>query len=299
MSQELVIRGRRIAEPDLFQIQRVTADHWDKGRTFISQELCRIWDWRQPNGVFKDQICRILLRKLESKGLITLPPPKRGVSNHPKRRYYIPPDPPPTLCTNTIEGTVGQYPRIQLQMVRRTPNEALWNFMMYQYHYKSYRITVGAHLKYMAFIDERPIACLVWSSCVFRIQDRDKFIGWNKEMKSKNIGMLANNSRFLILPWVHIKNLASHLLGRSAKILAKDWLNFYQRPLYLLETFVDRARFAGTCYQAANWINVGQTKGFSKKSNKFEYHGQPKDIYVYPLIRNFRSKLVRSAQGGE
>ena len=299
MDTELVIRGKRITPFVLSQIQKVTEEHWAKGRTFISRELCRLWDWRQANETPKDQVCRILLRKLEDKGLVSLPPAKCGISNHPKRRYYIPPDPVPNICTVPVVGSVSNFPGIQLRMVRRTPEEELWNYLMYRYHYKSYRIIVGAHLKYMAFYQDRPLACLAWSSSVYRIQDRDNFIGWDKGTRSKNISLVANNSRFLILPWVRIKNLASHLLASSARVVSRDWLSFYGQPLYLLETFVDRSRFAGTCYQAANWIHVGETKGHAKKDNRFYYHGQKKDIYVYPLSRDFRVRLKSNPdQGG-
>lgn len=298
MATELIIRGKRIAQSDLSQIHSVIHENWDKGRTFISRELCRLWDWRQANGVYKDQVCRILLRKLEDKGLITLPPSKTGIRNHPKRRYYIPPDPPPEFCTQGLEGSLRQFPQVKLRMVRRTHDEPLWNYLMYTYHYKSYRIIVGAHLKYMAYLDTRPIACLAWNSSVFRILDRDVFIGWDQESRSKNIGLVANNSRFLILPWVRIKNLASHLLAISAKTLSRDWLSFYGRPLYLLETFVDRSRFAGTCYKAANWMCVGQTQGYAKKDNRFTYHGQVKDVYVYPLVADFQARLCSDQSTG-
>lgn len=291
MDKEIVIRNRRITPLVLSQIQSVVENHWAKGRTYISRELCHLWDWRQPNGIYKDQVCRILLRKLEHKGHINLPPAKGGSADHSKRRYYVSPDPPPQICTEPVSGSVEEFPGIELRMVRRTPEEDLWNYFMYRYHYKSYRIIVGAHLKHMAFFQERPLACLAWSSSVFRIQDRDSFIGWNQDARSRNISLVANNSRFLILPWIRIKNLASHLLASSARFVSRNWLSFYNRPLYLLETFVDSSRFQGTCYQAANWIKVGQTKGHAKKNNRFYYHGQTKDIYVYPLSRDFRDRL--------
>jgi len=298
MNGELIVRGRRITPDDLCQIRNVIQEHWHLGRMFISKELCRRWDWRQANGFFKDQVCRILLRKLEDKGLIVLPPSKTGRANTPARRYFIVPDPPPDVCTDPVEGTLGQFPLVDLRMIRRTQEEPLWNYLIYKYHYKSFRIIVGAHLKYMAYLDDRPIACLAWSSSVFRIQERDLFIGWDTQSRSRNIGHLANNSRFLILPWVRIKFLASHLLSRSARVLSQDWTEFYGRPLYALETFVDRARFSGICYKAANWVRVGETKGYAKEKNLFSYHGHVKDVYVYPLAPDFRNRLAAAESRG-
>jgi len=288
--EPLIIRGKRIGASELAQINNTARENWDKGRVFISRRLCEEWNWRQYNGQLKDQVCRILLNRLEEKRLITLPPRKNG-SNNAKRRYYVPPDPPPKFPAQALDGRIDEFSPIELRMVRRTPEEALWNYLVYRYHYKSYKIIVGAHVKYMAFIGDQPVACLAWNSTVFRIQSRDNFIGWDQEARSKNNRFVINNSRFLILPWVRIKNLASHLLGLSAGRISRDWENFYGYPVYLLETFVERERFAGTCYRAANWQRVGETKGHAKKNRKFYYHGQIKDVYLYPLVPDFRKRL--------
>ncbi len=298
MDNELVIRGKRITPDVLWQIKSVVEQSWSRGRTAISKELCLLWDWRQENGALKDQVCRLLLRRLEDKQLITLPPPKRGLSNHPNRRYYIPPEPAPEFSCAPVDGLLRNFPPIRLCMIRHTTDEALWNYLVYRYHYKSYRIIVGPHLKYIAFLQDRPIACLSWSASVFHIESRNCFIGWDQEARSRNIRHIANNNRFLILPWVRIKNLASHLLALSARQIARDWAIFYGYPIYLLETFVDTSRFVGTCYKAANWARVGQTKGHAKKNNRFYYHGQKKDVYMYPLSRDFRTRLSNPNLGG-
>jgi hypothetical protein len=295
MDGELVVRGRRIGWEDVQQIKDVVSRHWDRGRQAIRRELCRIWDWRQENGVLKDQVCRILLRRLEDQGVIELPLPKRGISNHPNRRYYVPPEPPPLVCMEPVEGML-RGGGIRLEMVRRGPGEALWNYLVHRFHYKGYRILVGAHLKYTAYAGERPVACLAWSSSVFRIRSRDAHIGWSEEARSRNIRHVVNNSRFLVLPWVRVKNLASHILGLSSRVIAEDWRAFYGYPLYLLETFVDRSRFEGTCYRAANWQRVGETAGHAKRDGRFYYHGIKKDVYLYPLVAGYREKL--KAGGG-
>ena len=181
-------------------------------------------------------------------------------------------------------------------MVRKTSEEVLWNYLVYRYHYKSYRIIVGEHLKYLVYLGDIPVACLSWCSTVFRIGCRDEFIGWQGAAKNQNIRYVANNSRFLILPWVRIKNLASHVLAKSARVISRDWQRFYNHQLVLLETFVEIDRFRGICYQAANWINVGRTSGHAKAKGRFYYHGRKKDVYLYPLKRNYRRILSCNTQ---
>jgi hypothetical protein len=299
MNEPVTVRGRTIGREDLVLIKEVVSQHWGQGRQAISRELCRLWNWRQANGHLKDQVCRILLKKLEDLGAIALPAPKRGISNHPRWRYYIPPDPPPEVSMEPLEGILKRPHAVRLEMVRRTPGEVVWNYLVHRFHYKSYRILVGAHLKYLAYAGDRPVACLAWSSSVFRIRSRDAFIGWCGEVRSRNIRHVANNSRFLILPWVRMTNLASHLLGLSARVIARDWEAFYGYPLVLLETFVDQSRFQGTCYKAANWTRVGETAGHAKKGGRFYYHGHKKDVYLYPLVADFRERLeAPSLEGG-
>lgn len=295
MEQPLTIRGRTIDYKELACIKLAIQLGWDKGRTWISQELCRQWDWRQHNGLLKDQVCRILLNELCRRGLIALPPRKRG-DRTAFSRYYVPPERLPNYPKEPVEGRLKDFPAVTLKMVRRTPEEALWNCLVHQYHYKGYRILVGSHLKYMAYLDQTPIACLAWVSSVFRIQARDQFLGWSSEQRSSGIRFVANNSRFLILPWVRIKNLASHLLAISARAVSRDWMNFYGHPIYLLETFVETVRFQGTCYRAANWIRVGGTKGHAKRNGQFYYHGNLKDVYVYPLTNDFRLRLAGASE---
>lgn len=298
MDTNFIIRGKRIGPTELREIESLIAERWSDGRVAISRELCRLWDWRQENSHFKEQVCRILLRKLEDKGLITLPPPKTGIANHPQRHYYVPPSDLPVVDNTPLECTVGDLAPIRLTMVRRTPHEGLWNYLVYRYHYEGFRIIVGSHLKYIAWAGDRPVGCLSWSSSVFRIGCRDRFIGWSSTARSGNIRHVVNNSRFLILPWVRVKNLASHLLGLSARNIGKDWEEFYGYPPHLLETFVDQGRFAGTCYKAANWTLVGETIGYAKKNNRFYEHGRKKDVLVLPLVRDFRKRLQYIAEGG-
>ena len=162
-----------------------------------------------------------------------------------------------------------------------------------QHHYLGYRQIVGNHLKYIAFIDDRPVACLGWGSAAWKLKSRDNFVGWNPKTRRNNLHFVANNTRFLILPWVSVKCLASKILALNAKRICDDWLNTYHYPLYLLETFIEKNRFKGTCYKAANWVCTGQTKGTAKKGHIHLNHGNIKDVYLYPLRKDFRKKLMR------
>lgn len=291
MDKELIIRGRVIGQEELKLIRELISLHWSKGRKVISQELCRIWDWRQHNGLLKEQVCRILLVRLERMRLIELPPQKHP-DNNAKRSYYRPPKIPPSFPQKPLEGRLKDFPPIELKMVRGSPWESLWNWLVYHYHYQNYRLSVGAHLKYLAFLDTCPVACLAWGSTVPSLKCRDDFIGWSPKAKRKNLYLILNNTRYLILPWVKIKFLASHLLSKNIQRIAKDWLGFYGHPIYLLESFVDRNRFSGACYRAANWLYIGQTKGYCKKRDRFIFHGDLKDVYLYPLVKDFRRYLL-------
>ena len=295
MELPLLIRNQRIDEAELERIRSLIQRHWDRGRTYISEELCRLWDWRQENGALKDQVCRLLLRQLEDKGLIELPPRHNDGVLARNQKYYTPPLRAPLFHKEKLSGSVGDLPEISLRPARRNHQEKLWNYLVHRYHYKGFRIIVGAHVKLIAYAGQTPIACLAFSSSVFRIRDRDRFIGWSKQQRNQNIRHVANNSRFLILPWVRVKNLASHMLGLAVGQISDYWEQAYGYPLHLLETFVDRSRFKGTCYQAANWRFVGKTKGHAKKNGQYYHHGRIKDVYVYPLRPEFRQRLCGGA----
>jgi hypothetical protein len=288
MEGTLIIRGRQITPDDLSFIQSLIQDHWQRGRKFISRELCHHWHWYQPNGNLKDMACRELLLRLERMGLTQLPPRKNSAYNEKRNRR---PSVVKTMET-PLEGKLSHFGHLELKMVRHTPLEPLYNSLIQRYHYLGYRQTVGAHLKYMAFLNGQVVACLGWGSPAWRVTCRDQFIGWSDQMKKQNLHKIAQNTRFLIPLYVKIPHLASKLLALNIKSLRQDWPTYYGHPLYLLETFVDQSRFKGTSYQAANWIYVGQTKGFTKKGNISLYHGIIKDVYLYPLVKDFRGALL-------
>lgn len=291
METSLVIRGRKITNSDITFIRSTIEKHWDKGRSFISQELCRLWNWRQKNGMLKAMACREVLRKLERAQLVKLPPPKNVQCNsgRGKRPIQL-----PLHSKELIDDPLSDILPIEIKMVRRTEWEPLYRGLIDTYHYLGYCQTVGEHLKYIAFHEGRPLACIGWGAAAWKVAERDRFIGWSYEDRDKHIHLIAQNVRFLILPWVHVPYLASHILGKMAKILPHQWQRVYNHTIVLLETFVDISRFHGTCYKAANWIHVGLTKGRGKWDTYSQYATPVKAIFLYPLVKNFQEILTRN-----
>ena len=280
-------RSRDLRAQDIDFIQTVIARLYQKGRSEISRAICEAWGWRQPNGKLKECAARDLLLRLEEKGLIELPPRLRP-KNNLKRPAYVQ---IPLFSHTPLEGCLDQYGELSLRRVG--PSEGyLWDYLVHHYHYLGCPRLVGEHLRYLAFLNGQVVACLGWASPAFKVEDRDRFIGWDPPTRRKHLSFVVNNVRFLILPWIHIPCLASKVLALNLRRLSQDWQATYGHPLYLAETFVDLSRFQGTCYRACNWIYVGLTKGSAKRGNRYAYHGQPKAIYLYPLHRDFRRKLT-------
>ena len=285
----ITIRKRIINKDDVNLIQATVNEHWEKGRTQISKILCQKWNWIQRNGNLKDMACREILVTLERKNLISLPPGLHNGRNQKRNRSI----PFIEIDQTPIRAGLKDLDHVRIVLVRNTHLELLYNSLVQCHHYLGYKQIVGNHLKYMAFIDDRPVACLGWGSPAWAVKSRDAFIGWDKATKARNLHSIVNNARFLILPWISVKYLASKILAINVKRIAHDWNNTYHYPIYLSETFIEKNRFRGTCYKAANWIHVGQTKGTSKKGNDHLFHGNIKDVYLYPLRKDFRSELMR------
>ena len=273
---------------DIATIRRIIESHPDKSRRFISQEVCRIWNWRQPNGVLKDMVCRSLLLLLESKGYIKLPA-RKFTPHNPLAKRKKPSK--PIVDQTPVECAIGELLPINLEQVRRTAFEKLFNGLISEYHYLDYTQPIGEHLKYIAFAGERPIACLAWGSSPWYIGARDRFIGWSKEERENNLHLIANNLRFLILPWIDVPCLASYLLALNRRCLSREWQRLYHHPIHLVETFVDTEKYQGTCYKADNWICVGKTTGLGKLSKSRRPSLSKKDVYIHPLTRRFRREL--------
>jgi hypothetical protein len=291
MDTVLQYRGRQVTETDVSFIVDLIAAHPQATRRALSQELCAAWGWVQPNGYPRDVVCRGLLLALHRAGRITLPAPQWAATgraaSRPAAQLLLPFEATP-VC-----GTLAELGPLVFRQVRRTDDEAQFHDLIRNHHYLGYGRPVGEHLKYLVSAGTQPVACFLWSSAPRHLGPRDRFIGWSAEARRANIRFVAYNSRFLILPWVTVPHLASHLLGRMVRMLSDEWERVYSHPVYLAETFVDPARWRGTCYRAANWTVVGQTTGRGKDDQTFQANRSIKDVLVYPLTKPFRTRLTR------
>ena len=288
MDAVMKYRGRTIGEPDLVLIRNLIEEHPTASRRELSRKLCQVWNWVQANGATCDMVCRGLMLALDRAGHISLPPPK-GSPLNPLLVRARPRS--PEIDTSPIVCSLKDLGPLEFRLVRRTPNEPVFNGLIEHYHYLSYVQPVGEQAKYMVFAGDRPVACLGWSSAPRHLGPRDRFIGWSREARRRNIGFIAYQTRYLILPWVGVKFLASHILGRMAAKISQDWERIYGHEVYYLETFIDPARSRGTCYKAANWMALGLTTGRGKASNGHRPNRPPKQVLGYPLRRDFRRRL--------
>ena len=293
LAMETIIkyRGKTYNAEDVSFIKGLIALNPHVSRYALSVKLCKAWNWVQPNGVPKDMVCRGLMLQLHRSGHIQLPPRKRppvNPSGKQKKPEIIPvPEMPLTASVKSIRP-------LRFIQVRRTPSEKLFNSLVDQYHYLGYCRPVGEHLKYIVYAGENPVACMAWSSAPRHIKSRDQFIGWSPDVRIKNLSMIAYNTRFLILPWVRVKNLASHVLSQMVRQLPGDWQKQYNHPIYYLETFVDKSLFSGTCYKAGNWIYLGDTTGRGKNDQTGKPNRSIKGVWGYPLNKHFREYLCHA-----
>ncbi len=288
MAAQWKYRGRVVTAEEIAFICQMIAEHPRASRRALSAKLCDAWQWRQANGAPRDMVCRGLLLMLHRAGQIELPPVRYTPPNPLARRGR----PAAILIDSTpIRGPLSQIQPLEFQQVRRTADEPLFNSLMEYHHYLGYEQPVGEHVKYLARAQGRPLACLAWSSAPRHLGSRDRFIGWSGEARRRNLRFIAYNSRFLILPWVQVPHLASHLLSRMAGRLSQDWECLYGHPIYFLETFIDPERFRGTCYRAANWVVLGRTTGRGKDDQTHRSNRSIKEVLGYPLTRRFRQLL--------
>ncbi len=288
MSVRLTYRGRAVTDADVVFIDQLIAAHPMASRRALSRKLCEAWNWVQPNGALRDMVCRGLLLALHREGHIELPTPRYDFGQRLSKRRA-----PASVAIDSAPlcGPLKAVRPLEFRQVRRTADEPLCNSLIEQYHYLGYTQPVGEHLKYLVYAQNRPIACLAWSSAPRHLGCRDRYIGWSAEARRRNIRFLAYNTRYLILPWVEIPHLASHILGYMARRLPGDWERFYGHPVYFLETFVDPQRNRGTCYRAANWVYLGQTTGRGKNDQTGKPNRPIKEMLGYPLRRDFRQLL--------
>ena len=289
MEGDLTYRGRTITAAAVTTIREFIAAQPGLSRRALSFTLCEAWQWTQPNGTPCDAVCRGLLLWLHRAGHIVLPPAQWTTQKPWRPRTHAQ---PVLIDTSPLAAPLRELVPVVFHQVRRTPDEALWNGLLAQYHYLGYQQPVGAHLKYLVVAAGRPIACVAWSSAPRHLAPRDRFIGWSAETRRRHLRFVAYNTRFLILPWVTVPHLASHLLGRMATILPRDWARIYGHPIYFLETFIDPARFRGTCYRAANWVVLGRTTGRGHNAPSHRPTQPVKEVLGYPLTPRFRERLT-------
>lgn len=289
MPDLVVIQGRPLSDPDLLQIRRLRAEHPSWHRTRLSRELCALWGWRNAAGRPKDMACRTLLLKLQSRGLIELPPRQRAsVNGHRNRQPAAPP-----LDERPLHAELAALTPLRVETVSPgTADAGRFGFLLQRHHYLGHRNCVGENLRYLVRERQgRPVACLLFGSAAWHCQPRDAFIGWTASGRQRHLPLLTNNTRFLILPWVRVPQLASHVLSRITRRLSRDWQAKYGHPIHLVETFVERDRFAGTCYRAAGWVSVGATTGRGRNAPSLAPQGPVKEVYLRPLGADFRTRL--------
>jgi hypothetical protein len=292
MEALLRYRGRAVTAADVHYIRELILAHPTESRRGLSQRLCAAWDWRQSNGAPRDMVCRGLMLELWRAGHIELPAVRRRPPNPlmvRARPQPIPLDQTPLRCR------LQDLPPLSFHQVRRTPQESLFNSLLQSHHYLGYSQPVGEQLKFMVYAGTRPVALFAWSSAARHLGPRDRFIGWSASTRRQNIGAIAYNTRYLILPWVKVEHLASHLLGRMTRELSGAWCQVYDHPVYFAETFIDPTRFRGTCYRAANWLELGQTQGRGKDDLTHRPNRTLKTILGLPLCRDFRERLLQTA----
>jgi hypothetical protein len=292
MAIVLRYRGRIVEDSDVGFIRNLIQTHPQATRRQLSDKLCAAWNWVQPNGTPCGMISRGLMLALDRGGYIQLPPRKITPHNPLLRRRR--PD-VPDIDSSVLETSLKDLGPLEFRLVRRTPEEVLFNGVIEHHHYLGYVQPVGEQLKYTIYASGRPIACVAWSSAARHLGPRDRFIGWDATERRRNIRFIAYQSRYLILPWVRVPHLASHILGRMAQMLPRDWERVYDHPIYYLETFTDPARWRGTCYRAANWIALGLTTGRGKAANGHRPNRSLKQVWAYPLAKDFRRRLTAPA----
>jgi hypothetical protein len=283
------VQGRLLTPEHIQELRQLIEEHPDWSRCRLSQEVCRAWQWRSPTGQLQDMAARAMLLKLDQRGLLVLPPRRRVAPNRMRQKQVRPVD----HSRQRIQGDLAALRPLTVHELSQWPEERpLYEFLLHEHHYLSYTSAVGLNLKYLVRdCQGRPLGCLLFGSAAWKCQARDQFIGWNPAQRQRGLQQITNNSRLLILPWIDVPCLASHILALVLRRLRADWHRKYARPLRLVETFVDSSRFVGVCYRAANWVELGQTTGRTRQDRYRRMAVAPKSVWVYPLEKDFRRHL--------
>ena len=292
MNEAITCQGRLIQQSDLCWLRNVVQGHPDWSRHKITKHICSQWGWHTHSGQLKTFAARSMIDKLEQQGLLDLPPIRISYRRKPRPPFpkgFIAPDLKP------IEKPLKSLTPLSIHIPAPNSYEdnCVGNYLN-RHHYLGFNRTVGENIKYL--VRDRSvqdIACLLFGSAAWKTAPRDSFIGWNRETREENINFITNNTRFLILPQVRVPHLASHILGCIMRRIQQDWINKYAHPVHMVETFVERNLFKGTCYKAANWQCVGQTKGRSRQDRHTKLSVPVKNILLYPLTKNFQQTLCR------
>jgi len=289
VDRELVIQGRTIRPEDVALIRAWLQAHPASHRTRLSREVCAAWNWRNGAGRLKDMAARSLLLKLEARGQIQLPLRRTASVNGLRNRQA----PQIDHDQSPLAGPLKLLQPVRVQPVAQGSSEALlFRGLLQRYHYLGHRNCVGENLKYLAQDrNGRPLACLLFGSAAWKSAARDRWIGWSDQERRRHLGLLTNNTRLLLLPWVRVPHLASHLLGRVTARLSADWQQKYGHPIYLVESFVQQPRFAGLCYRAAGWMQVGLTTGRTRNDDGLKPRTAPKALYLKVLRADAQGRL--------
>lgn len=287
-----MLQGRAFGPEQLAQVQALLRQNGGWSRYQLSRELARLWDWRTPQGQLKDMAARTLLLKMQEQGWIELPPRR---TQSPTRAGRPPVCDEPALEPIPVEGSLRELLPLRLHEVSQAGHRQTRRRLeaaLHRHHYLGYRSRVGQNLQYWVCDQrERPLAGVVFGAAAWQCAVRDQWIGWSTNERARHLAGVVNNTRLLVLAWVRVPHLASHILGQINRRIRQDWQAKYGQPIWLLETFVDRHRFVGTCYRAANWICLGQTRGRGRQGPAGKLSTSVKDVYVRPLHPNFRRYL--------
>ena len=281
--------GRDFTPKDMQIIRKIITEDPDRSRFQISKIVCSTLGWLKPDGGLKDMSCRVVLLRMQEDGLVQLPPPRNsGRNGKPCRIHFS----SRTLPEAPIDNPVHQLLPLSLTRVTSKSQSQLWNEYIHRYHYLGFTPLPGAQIRYFVHSNCQPMALLGFSAAAWKTLPRDEFIGWSPEQRQRNLHFVINNSRFLILPWVTSKNLASKVLSMATRQLPEDWMKIYNYSPVLIETFVQNDKYKGTCYKAANWLQVGTTKGRGKFDRKNRCAVPKKNIWICPLCKNFKKRLL-------
>jgi len=296
LTSEMKFFGRLFSASEQELIREIATDFQSLSLDEISRTICELLEWKRPSGGLKSHECRRMLVELNNQGLLAVPELRKRGPNGPRVVELT----PQSETKPTISGEAGSLEPLTLKVVKagRSGEGRLWRELVARHHPLGYRVPVGANLRYLVFSEQypdTPLACLMWTSPAWKIEARDRWIGWSEQARSRNLQLIVNNSRFLLLPWVQVCHLASKILARCARQLPGDWERMYGYKPLLLETFVDSSLFRGTCYRAANWVFLGQTKGRGRMDRYHTDRGAPKLVYVYPLRGDARTRLRTGA----